>query len=181
MAEREIKFRGRSITSGKWVYGTFSKLSNGEALIFSPDPENKKKLFYDKVDPDTVGQFTGIELNGREVYEDDIIYVEIPASDVADVPLGYGIYYAGNQVVRYDDEKGRFEPFHEFEGYCEKVVGNIHNKMIVVDDKLYSVEPNKEHSECCQLCTLKSDKCRSECEIFDDENTFHHLKYFSEL
>lgn len=67
---REIKFRGKSKISGKWVYGDLVRLPEDEHTITTIF----KNVGYCEVDPDTVGQFTGFtDKKGKDIYEGDIV------------------------------------------------------------------------------------------------------------
>jgi len=73
---REIKFRGKSIeddNQGEWVYG-FYVIEGGDYCIASPTETVTNR--YWMVDPDTIGQYTGMkddEGEGVEIYEGDIV------------------------------------------------------------------------------------------------------------
>ena len=67
--KRVIKFRGKRIKDGKWVYGYLSAKSQITTTL-SSEYGNANHL----VDSDTVGQFIELEdENGTEVYEGDYV------------------------------------------------------------------------------------------------------------
>lgn len=64
---RTIRFRGKYIHDGKWIYGYFKKNSHGDCYI-----ENEYGLTQ-AVNPDTVGQLVCVNHKGSDIYEGDIV------------------------------------------------------------------------------------------------------------
>jgi len=73
---RDIKFRGKSIDNGEWVYGDLliQKFSE-QCLIRTYDTELQEYVFHE-VSPETVGQYIEFkDRNEKEIYEGDIVDV----------------------------------------------------------------------------------------------------------
>ena len=138
-AVREIKFRGKRVDNGEWVYG--SLIVDGEKRFISHIgivPINGNETYYQKridveVIPETVGQYTGMkDKKGNKVFGGDIARWISSRCEILEGAIRYVDHSGGfrffpnsKKNVRYEASIIFSQTMHSDAG---EVIGTIHDK-----------------------------------------------------
>ena len=131
---RDIKFRGKDLSS-KWRYGDLvqEKWGQGKAIMIKKDKRAWSAL------EATIGQYTGLkDKNGKEIYEDDIIYCEkyIGGNWIEDcIEKGY-VNFNNGEFGLYR-KQGYYQSLYKFKEYDYEfeVIGNMHDNPELLSEK----------------------------------------------
>lgn len=130
---RDIKFRGKRLNNGEWVYGNLINHPDGHKSICNNPTRygyGTVEGFLNLVDHETVGQYTGLkDKNDKEICEGDILickqYIGGNFVDYA-IEKGYVDFTYG--AFGLHRKQGYYRPFKDWlEDYELEVIGNIHN------------------------------------------------------
>jgi uncharacterized phage protein (TIGR01671 family) len=124
---REILFRGKiSKKSDGFFYGHYYE--DQERRVHYIAENEKGKLHHYIVDPETVGQYTGLkDCNGKMIFEGDIVRIitQLDEKDSGEVYFDHGAWQVENHDS-YNDGYGSL--FHEDEiAHTIEIIGNVHD------------------------------------------------------
>lgn len=124
---REYLFRGKMIANGKWSEGNLLVTKQGCCIT----PDATVLGSYGAVDPETVGQYTGLtDKNGTKIFEGDIVkYGDTVHNVVFEQRNGtayFGLVYSTLETLSF----GYYQDLKQIE-----VIGNIYDNPELLGDE----------------------------------------------
>lgn len=141
---REILFRGKRVDNGEWIYGDL--LTPTDIMDVWEISENTGMGDRYEIDPETVGQYTGItDKNGTKIFEGDIVCTRYSDGEICcsgDVQFCYGVY--GAEWIEQKKNKGMvggWGQLHNLRRFDDdiinhiEVIGNIYDNPELLEKK----------------------------------------------
>ncbi len=174
---REILFRGKRKDNGEWVEGPGINTQydvNGEkhiyigVLLASERYPLMQNIEWHEVIPETIGQYTGINVGSEKLFEGDIVEWHEDYDDT----WGYSQTAVGRSVVVWDTDNfcwafktddAHIQAFNDWTWDNRYIIGNIHDnpKPVEVHYANYTTEQIKTALEYAAqgFGTVKADLC----------------------
>ena len=129
--ERKVKFRGKNIHTGEWLYGDYHREGKTHYITKPGDFMREYAPIEFIVDEKTLGQFTGmLDKNGKEIYEGDIILQQgYSGKKLMLVRFEHGAFITGE----HSGSSTAIRPML-IQKRCE-VLGNIYDNPGLISDK----------------------------------------------
>ena len=132
---REIRFRGKRIDNGEWVTGCLKHVYRNDFPPEITSWTDAEGGYYrtDPVNPDTVGQYTGMkDINGKDIYEGDVLNMRSHWGRYVGFDDGAFVAIQTNKVQRINHRPYRLNQEDIDDGWL--VTGNIHDNPELLED-----------------------------------------------
>lgn len=125
---REIKFRGKRLDNGEWIYGDLVHTIKDTLILPTDEGWNQYA-----VDPVTVGQYTGVKGkdDGKEIYEGDIVDMEVFGEEDIYFHCPVLIIFIDGAFHIAEDEESVWAPICNI--CISEVIGNIHDNPELIE------------------------------------------------
>lgn len=127
---REIEFRGKTVIGNKWVYGWLNATNEEDGEHYWIDKclcaEDGTDYAY-QVDPETIGQYTGLkDKNGKRMFDGDIVKYHTESISFEADTIGVIEFCEGTFGIA-SNKNQHFLSFYNMSAYVRyvEVIGNI--------------------------------------------------------
>ncbi len=136
----EILFRGRQLNGVEWFYGDLSKVvhDDGRCYVFPSEGYNSPDWY--EVDPDTVGQYIGLDdKNGVKIFKGDVLHFINTYREMNTEWLCVVDFLEGAFVCRYVERDGHAGEYNHFASWNTPVVqwdviGNVYDNPELLEE-----------------------------------------------
>ena len=124
---REILFRGKRTDNGEWVYGNLVRGCDEKYAYIVEFGNRELCRNYVIVNPDTVGQYTGLkDKNGTKIFEGDIVDVLYDVNYIGVAAERIGVFEVVFHNGCFMKQKGGVQ-YHFIPSDKCTVIGNIYD------------------------------------------------------